>query len=193
MRERLIRAWNFVVSTQFLSIVQTVGIIGAFVIATLALRADARKNSAVLMLEFDKMLSEKRRVDLINSIEKGDCVLKDGGQFSGDDVDDLLGVYDLLNVAYRNKLINYEMVEEAFSWDFERVYHDGEVQDTLRNERAQEGEPDLFEAVDQLASSFGITVDPVFRSCKPVPALSPASVGKPGQIKSSARSNHLRG
>jgi hypothetical protein len=44
-----------------------------------------------------------------------------------DAIDDFLGDYELLAAAYRNGLINEEMAEDAFSYEFEKALRDGKV------------------------------------------------------------------
>lgn len=148
---------------------QTVGIVGAFIVAIMASRLDERRTAATIMFEFDKMLNAAPRKGVIQAAERGECLLKQNrGRFTEADLDNVLDVYDLVSVAYDSSLIPKTMLVEEFGSSFEKIYRSAEVQDYLKGVRVQP-DTEMWASLDNLARDLGISAEPVFRACKPAP------------------------
>src|SRR5580692_8554586 len=77
--------------------VSAVSLILSLTIAASTLHGQRERTSADLMLKFDDDLGAGSNPQLLDAIENGDKVLKEnGGKFSDDDLDQLLGVYELI-------------------------------------------------------------------------------------------------
>jgi len=174
-RTRLSKWFSYVRSGRFLALMQTVGILGAFIVAIIASRLDERRTAATIMFEFDKMLNTAPRKGIVQAAERGECLLKQNqGRYSEADLDNLFDVYDLISVAYDSSLIPKRMLIEEFGYSFEKIYRSAEVQDYLKGVRVQP-DTEMWASLDNLARDLGISVEPVFRACKPAPERVPGS------------------
>ena len=174
-RSRLSKWLSYARSGRFLVLMQTVGILGAFIVAIMASRLDERRTAATTMFEFDKMLNEAPRKGVIQAAERGECLLKQNqGRFTEADLDNLFDVYDLISVAYDSSLMPKRMVVEEFGYGFEKIYRSAEVQDYLKGVRA-EPDTEMWASLDDLARDLGVTAQPVFAACKPAAARASSS------------------
>jgi hypothetical protein len=166
-RSRLSKWLSYVRSSRFLGLMQTVGILGAFIVAIMASRLDERRTAATIMFEFDKMLNTAPRKGIIQAAERGECLLKQNqGRFTEEDLDKLFDVYDLISVAYDSSLMPKTMLVEEFGYGFEKIYRSAEVQDYLKGVRVQP-DTEMWASLDDLARDIGVSAEPVFRACKP--------------------------
>ena len=118
-----------------LQVLQSVGIIAGLYISYQALhtsvlsqkRDDARV-SAETMLKFSELIDTGHDGKMMIAIRAGSPLLKsNGGKFETDDLDELLGDYQLLSEAYDAKVINDAMAYDAFSDDVDVTIHNSEV------------------------------------------------------------------
>jgi hypothetical protein len=123
---------------KILRIIEVVAILVGVIFATIQIRDLRNNESAQLMLEFNKSLSEEINSNLITAIENNDPILKiNGGQFTTTDIDHYLTIYELLNNVSEVGLINDEMLYNAFAYDIIKTFQNKEIKDYLFNIRKE--------------------------------------------------------
>jgi hypothetical protein len=133
--------------------ISTVSLTVSLMIAASTLHGQRERTSADLMLKFDDDLGAGKNSPLLDAIENGDKVLKeDGGKFSDVDLDQLLGVYELIADTNRDGLISDRMVYDAFSYDLSQVYANAEVQKYVT--KCAKEDPTIYDGYRALGRRF---------------------------------------
>lgn len=123
---------------KILRIIEVAAILVGVIFAMIQIRDLRNNESAQLMLEFNKSLSEEINSNLITAIENNDPILKiNGGQFTTTDIDHYLTIYELLNNVSEVGLINDEMLYNAFAYDIIKTFQNKEIKDYLFNIRKE--------------------------------------------------------
>jgi hypothetical protein len=117
------------------------------------LLAQKSQMSADFMLRFSDELNKDGSARVSAALDRKTGLAHDRN-VSDDDIDDFLSNYEMLDVVYRNNVINRDMAYDAFSHDLERALNDKRVIQYLRDSRSEES--DLFDGVRDLARAWKI-------------------------------------
>ena len=125
--------------SRLLRVVEIVAIVIAVIFATVQIRDIRNMQSAQLMLDFNNQLSTDKNLRLIVAIEEDEPIFKKtGGEFTTADIDQYLGIYELLNNVSEIGLISDDMLYNAFSYDIIKTYQNKEIQDYLSEIRQED-------------------------------------------------------
>jgi hypothetical protein len=116
------------------------------------LLAQKSQMSADFMLRFSDELNKEGSARVSAALDEKTGLSHDRN-VSDDDIDDFLSNYEMLDVVYRNNVIDRDMAD-AFSHDLERALNDKRVIQYLRDSRSQKS--DLFDGVRDLARAWKI-------------------------------------
>ncbi len=129
--------WDFI--SRFLRTIEIVAIVAVVIFAAIQIRDMRNMQSAQLMLEFNEDLTSTTNSRIITAIEKNQPVFqKSGGEFTTTDIDNYLGIYELLNNVSEIGLISDNMLYNAFSYDIIKTYQNKEIQDYLSEIRQED-------------------------------------------------------
>ncbi len=144
-----------------LSFVQTAGLIFALLLTLgLALwnaHRESERESADLILRFNELLNSGGSGRIIKALDLDGNLdhLAFGGEALDDAIDDLLSDYELLDAAYRNKLIDNDTAYDAFSYDLEKALRDPKVRQYLSASIGKQS--DVYSGVLELAAAWKLT------------------------------------
>jgi len=138
------------------NLVTILGIIIAvisLVISVYTFRQQKGIDSAQLMLDFNKDLSSERNSQIITAIESHQPIFREnGGSFTTTDIDNYLGIYELMNNVHEAHLITDDMLYNAFSYIFVSTFQNKEIIDYLNNIRKDDQA--LFYGSESLAKDL---------------------------------------
>jgi hypothetical protein len=160
LQRRVLAAWGERRST-VLSFVQTAGIIFTLLLTLgLALwnaHRESERESTDLILRFNELLNSGGSGRIIKALDLDGNLdhLALGGEALDDAIDDLLSNYELLDAAYRNKLIDNDMAYDAFSNNVEKALRDPKVRQYLSASIGKER--DAYSGVLKLARAWKLT------------------------------------
>ena len=138
---------------KILRIIEGGAIVGGVVFAGVQIRDLRNNQSAQLMLEFNRSLSEETNSNLITAIENNDTILKThGGKFTTTDIDHYLTIYELLNNVSEAGLITDEMLYNGFAYDIIKTFQNQEIKNYLSDLRKEDNT--FFAGYESLARSL---------------------------------------
>jgi hypothetical protein len=138
---------------KILRIIEVLAIVGGVIFAMVQIRDLRNNQSAQLMLEFNRSLSEETNSRLIAAIENKNPILKvNGGEFTTTDIDHYLTIYELLNNVSEAGLITDEMLYNAFAYDIIKTFQNQEIKNYLSNLRKEDST--FFAGYESLARSL---------------------------------------
>jgi hypothetical protein len=172
LQQRVLVAWaerrNAIVNYA-----QTFAIVGTLLITlSVALstqREQRNQESADLMLRFDQRLYSGRSAPVIKALEM-DVPLDKASEVDDEAIDEFLGNYELLDSAYRHRLIDEDMTYDAFEADLASALKDSKVRRFITNARTEDGS-DMYDGVLDLARIWKIKFVP-FPAADPTAARS---------------------
>jgi hypothetical protein len=145
-----------------LQVLQSIGIVAGLYFSYHALRASAETQrmqqaqvSADTMLEFSKLIDSGSGHDgkMMIAIYHNLPLLKShGGKFTTDDLDELLGDYQLLWEAYDAEVISFDMADDSFSDDVNKTIHNPEVEAYLSSVRREDNS--FYSGLDDMEKDF---------------------------------------
>ncbi len=136
-----------------LRIIEVIAIVGGVIFAAVQIRDLRNNQSAQLMLEFNRSLSEQTNSELITAIENNNPILTaNGGKFTTTDVDHYLTIYELLNNVSEAGLITDEMLYNGFAYDIIKTFQNPEIKNYLSNLRKEDDT--FFAGYESLARSL---------------------------------------
>jgi len=105
------------------------------------------------MLDFNKDLSSEKNSEITAAIENNAPLFrKNKGSFTSTDIDNYLGIYELINNVHEAHLITDDMLYNAFSYDFIKTYQNKEIADYLNE--ARKDDPLIFVGSEGLAKNL---------------------------------------
>ena len=138
---------------KILRIIEVIAIVGGVIFAMVQIRDLRNNQSAQLMLEFNRSLSEETNSNLITAIENNDTILKThSGEFTTTDIDHYLTIYELLNNVSEAGLITDEMLYNGFAYDIIKTFQNQEIKNYLSDIRKEDGT--FFAGYESLARSL---------------------------------------
>lgn len=138
---------------KILRIIEVVAIVGGVIFAGIQIKDWRDSQSAQLMLEFNRSLSESTNSHLITAIENNSSILKaNGGEFTTTEIDRYLTVYELLNNVSEAGLINDTMLYNGFAYDIIRTFQNQEIKNYLSGLRKEDST--FFAGFESLARSL---------------------------------------
>jgi hypothetical protein len=144
---------NWQRTEKILRIIEVVAIVAGIIFAAIQIRDLRNNQSAQLMLEFNRSLSEETNSRLITAIENNNPILKaNGGEFTTTDIDHYLTIYELLNNVSEAGLITDEMLYNGFAYDIIRTFKNLEIKNYLSNFRKEDDT--FFAGYESLARSL---------------------------------------
>jgi len=115
-----------------------------------------------LIIRFDERLDKQPNLKIESIIARGKPVLKQhGGNFTDDDLDGYLGIFDSLNDLYEKGMIDKDLFYNEYSYDAEKLYDNAEVRSYLKDIRKEEA--DFFIGVDNLAQKMKTYPNPALK------------------------------
>src|SRR3989344_5846934 len=125
---------------KILRIIEVLAIVGGVIFAAVQIRDLRNNQSAQLMLEFNRSLSEETNSRLITAIENNSPIFKtSGGEFTTTDVDHYLTIYELLNNVSEAGLITDKMLYNGFAYDIIKTFQNQEIKNYLSDLRKENG------------------------------------------------------
>src|SRR3989344_4438892 len=138
------------------NIVTILGIIIAvisLIVSVYTFRQQKGIDSARLMLDFNKELSSDRNSQIITAIENRQPVFREnGGLFTSTEIDNYLGIYELMNNVHEAHLITDDMLYNTFSYIFVKTYQNKEITKYL--EQVRKDDQTLFYGSENLAKNL---------------------------------------
>lgn len=136
-------------------------VLGGMIIALIQLRsaneqlsATAKGTSEQLTAQLNAELSNKTNTDIIATIDQGKLVRqKNGGLFTDYELDNYLGIYEVMNGAYLSKQITHDDFCSIFSFYIDQAYADKEIKDYIAEIRNEYGQSGLFGGFMELAGN----------------------------------------
>jgi len=106
-----------------------------------------------LILRFDERLDRPPFPKLRSVIESGKPILqRNGGNFTTDDLEGYLGVFDSLSDLYAKSMVSKDLFYNEFSYDIEKAYDNKEIKSYL--EAIRKDETDFYLGFDTLAKEM---------------------------------------
>jgi|SRR3989344_3852784 len=138
---------------KILRIIEVIAIISGVIFAMIQIRDLRNDQSAQLMLEFNRSLSEDTNSRLITAIENNNPILKiHGGEFTTTDIDHYLTIYELLNNVSEVGLITDDMLYNGFAYDIIKTFKHQEIKNYLFDIRKEDN--NFFVGFESLARSL---------------------------------------
>lgn len=163
LQQRVLVAWaerrNAIVNyTQTIAIVGTLLITLGVAIHTQREQRD--QESADLMLKFDQRLNSGRSAPVVKALEM-DVGLDKANDVDDEAIDEFLGIYELLDAAYRHDLIDSDMAYDAFEGDLESALKDAKVRRFITESRSGNDNTDIYSGVLHLARVWKVPFTPL--------------------------------
>jgi hypothetical protein len=147
-----------------LNLVQTFGIIVALSVSAWGVHVQEVAKSAELTRSLTKDLSSGQSGVILMALEmRGNL---DKTNVSDEAIDEFLDNYELVDMAYHHHLINWDMADDAFSYDLGKALNDAKIRRFLSESRGEEA--DVYDGVLELARALDISFP---RSFRPSPLL----------------------
>jgi hypothetical protein len=151
-----------------LNLVQTFGIIVALSVSAWGVHVQEVAKSAELTLSLTKDLSSGQSGVILMALEmRGNL---DKTNVSDEAIDEFLDNYELVDMAYHHHLINWDMADDAFSYDLGKALNDAKIRRFLSESRGEEA--DVYDGVLELARALDIAFPPIIAT-KPAARATP--------------------
>lgn len=151
-----------------LNLVQTFGIIVALSVSAWGVHVQEVAKSAELTLSLTKDLSSGQSGVILMALEmRGNL---DKTNVSDEAIDEFLDNYELVDMAYHHHLINWDMADDAFSYDLGKALNDAKIRRFLSESRGEEA--DVYNGVLELARALDISFPPIIAT-KPAARATP--------------------
>jgi hypothetical protein len=85
------------------------------------------------------------------AIKQNPLLVKNGGKFTDEQVDNYLIKYELLYNAYQNKLISYNDLDTAFGFDIEMTAGNSEVKKFISDVRSEYNDHQIYMGFTKLS------------------------------------------
>jgi hypothetical protein len=109
--------------------------------------------SADFIFKLDERFSKEPIPRIKYAIQNDKPVLKEhGGEFTEDDLDGYLDLYETMNDIYAKGLVSQDMLVSAYSFWLGKAYHNAEIQDYLV--RIRKEDPRFYSGFEQLFYSM---------------------------------------
>jgi hypothetical protein len=151
-----------------LNLVQTFGIIVALSVSAWGVHVQEVAKSAELTLSLTKDLSSGQSGVILMALEmRGNL---DKTNVTDEAIDEFLDNYELVDMAYHHHLINWDMADDAFSYDLGKALNDAKIRRFLSESRGEEA--DVYDGVLELARALDISFPPIIAT-KPAARATP--------------------
>ena len=138
-----------------LRIVEVIAIIIGVVFAAVQIKDVRDMQSADLMLRFNDALSTEKNSKISYTIEENKPLFtENGGEFSTIDIDNYLGMFELISTVYQARLITNDMLYDAFSSFTTRAYDNPEIKSYLAKIRRENNT--YFLGFEELAKAIKV-------------------------------------
>lgn len=102
----------------------------------------------------NEFFMRSKNAEIIRTIEEGSALRRvNGGRFDDEDLDDFLGIIELLNIYIEMKLLEEKIVDEMFGYYIVKTYYNKEIQEYIREVRRNLGN-EYYRGVVNLAQKF---------------------------------------
>ena len=143
--------------TGFSTLLAAIGTLITALLIYWQIRTSAQSTLGDLILRFHSdFFFRRRNSKIIRAIEDHRPVLKEnGGKFDDEDLDDFLGIIELLDLYIKKGLLEKQMVDDMFGYYIVIAYENKEVRDYIDLIRKDMKDADYYSGTEFLAKQFG--------------------------------------
>ncbi len=93
------------------------------------------------MLEFNKELNEKTIYNILDRASNNlPILINNGGPYTSNDLNDVLGIFEDINIIKQNNILTEDMIYEWYDDDLESICGNKEFQNYIKSEQSKDQE-----------------------------------------------------